>query len=251
MTRGWRAVAAMTPVVVVIILWQVLIPAGSRTAFLLGRPDEIARAARNLVQDPTYWQDLGASVRVLVQGYGLGIIGGMVIGLVVWRLRNFGRIAEAYLVALGSIPLFAVAPLLIFVLGIGVETRVFIVTLSVLVPMALAAVSAAAETERHYSDLLRSFPRSRWQELRLIIAPGTLFACLPMLKPSANAALVAVFLSEWISAQNGLAKFVLASMSIYNVPQMWVGLLTFVLLGVGFGSIVDLVERHVTKWRLS
>jgi NitT/TauT family transport system permease protein len=239
----------LIPAAAIVAAWSFLVPTGSRTAFLLGRPDEIAVAAARLVQTKVFWTDFWASASVLIQGYLLGVLVGFLTGLLAWYVGRHGRIATAYLVGLGSIPLFALAPLLIFVFGIGAGTRLIIVFLSVWIPMALATVSAAGDAERRYADLLVSLHGTRSQALRLIVAPAAFFLCLPSLKTLANAALVAVFLSEWISAENGLAKFVLASMSIYNVPEMWVGLVTFVLLGVALGYAVDLIEARLTRWR--
>jgi NitT/TauT family transport system permease protein len=243
----WAALAL--PAIALVAAWSLLVPAGSKTAFLLGRPDEIAAAMARLVRTPSFWADLWASISVLLQGYFLGVIGGFATGLAVWYAGSYGRIAGFYLVALGSIPLFALAPILIFVFGIGEGTRIVIVTISVWIPMALSASYAAIEAEARYSELLLSLHGTRIHGLRLIVAPAAFFVCLPSLKPAVNAALVAVFLSEWISAEQGLAKFVLASMSVYNVPAMWVGLITFVILGTALGLAVDWAEARLTGWR--
>jgi NitT/TauT family transport system permease protein len=239
------------PVSALLALWAWLVPENSRAAFLLGTPAEIGRAAAELIGDPLFWRDLSTSVGVLLGGYLLGAVLGFSIGLLGWTGGRLRQVFEAHLVALGSIPLFALAPLLIFFFGIGTGTRLIIVTFSVGIPLALAAIFAARDTERHYRDVLLAFPAPRSRALAMIVAPGTFYACLPALKPAGNSALVAVFLSEWISAERGLAKFVLASMSTYKVPQMWVGLLTFMLLGILLGVTVDLIERRLTRWRVS
>jgi NitT/TauT family transport system permease protein len=245
--RHWAAL--VLPIVVLLAIWSWFVPEGSRLAFLLGRPDEIADAARILIFSNAFWADVWASILVLCLGFTIGIVAGFFLGLIVWQLAKLGRVVESYVIALGSIPLFAVAPLLIFIFGASMSTRVVIVTLSVAVPMLLSCLTAAREIERQFEPVTSAFRGSRWKAMRWVIAPGTFYAALPTLKAAVNTALVAVFLSEWITAEHGLAKFVLASMSVFAVPNMWVGLIAFVLVGVSFAALVDSIEFRLTRWR--
>lgn len=249
MTRLVGSLAGIAPLLFVVVLWQVLVPDGSNALFLFSKPSAIVAAAGRLAETGTFWGDLGASAGVLIVGYSLGALLGWVIGLLIWFGGKRGGVAELYLLAIGSAPIFAMAPLLIFLLGTGAVTRIVVVGVSVLIPMALSAYSAARSTERTFQSLIEALGTSRTEQLRRIVAPGCFYQSLPSLKSLANVALVGVFLSEWISAQRGLAKFVLASMSVYDVADMWVGLFTFMLMGAGFSGVVNRIERRATGWR--
>jgi NitT/TauT family transport system permease protein len=249
MKTALRRLFYVVPVLALLGAWQVVTPLGSRTAFLLGSPSEIAAAATRLLASPIYWNDFAASASVFIVGLTLGVTLALIIGLGVWAFGQSGRVFEHYLVAFGTVPIFPIAPLLIFAFGPGFETRVFIVTVSVLAPFVLAVITSARQSEERYHELILSFQTTKIRALVNIVAPSAVIDSLPALKPCVNAALVAVFLSEWISAENGLAKFALASMSIYRIPDMWVALFTFVAFGVFASFFVDWLVTKATPWK--
>jgi NitT/TauT family transport system permease protein len=241
----------LIPVVVLLAIWEASVAPGSRGAFLLSRPSDIWLGIERTFASPQFWTDLTTTSQTLVGGYLTGVAAGFVTGVVVWLSGRNSQIGETYLLAMGAIPLFALAPLLIFIFGIGAGTRLLIVFLSVWIPVSLAVYSNARDVELRYLDLLRALRANKIQQLRAVVAPGAFFLSLPAVKASVNTALVATFVSEWISAQNGLAKSVLAAMSIYDVPRMWAGLLTFVALSVLFSAMVAALEASLTRWRRS
>jgi NitT/TauT family transport system permease protein len=241
--------AAVLPIAAILAAWQLVVVPGGRVDFILSRPSEVAAAALRLAGSAHYWTDCWASLRVLISGFVLGVVAGAALGIWLWSLSYFRRVAEAYLVAAGAAPIFALAPLFVFALGTSEGSRIAIVCVSVLIPTALSAFNAAVSVHRTFGDLISELAGRPAQILTTIIAPGAAYALLPSLKIFANTALAALLLSEWVSARDGLGKLILASMSIYNVPDMWVGLLTLVVIGIAFSLAVDLVEATVTPWR--
>src|SRR5262249_55089365 len=117
----------IAPIAVLCLVWEFVVQPHTRLAFLFSRPSEIAATFALQIRSPAYWGDFMATTYTLVLGYAIGVVGAFVTGLVVWFSGRSARIAEAYLIALGAIPIFALAPLLIFAFGIGFNTRLIVV----------------------------------------------------------------------------------------------------------------------------
>jgi len=239
----------VVPIAAFCVVWELAVQPQTRLAFLFSRPSEIGAAFSRLVHSPAYWADFAATSYTLTLGYAIGIVAAFFTGLVVWFSGRSARIAEAYLIALGAIPIFALAPLLIFAFGIGFNTRLIVVVLSVWIPVSLAVYSSAKEVHSRYGEFIRASRLSQGTALKHIITPGVFYLSLPAMRAAVNTALVGAFVSEWISAERGLAKSVLAAMSIYNVPAMWVGLITFIAVSAGFSWLVYRLEVSLTRWR--
>lgn len=156
-----------------------------------------------------------------------------------------------YPLALASraVPIVAITPLLVILLGRGMLPIIVVVAISVSFPTLLNMLRGLRSADVEYHELLHTLAASRWQRLRIIELP----ACLPFLfaalKVGASTAFIGAIVGEWIGANAGLGYLIVISGNYFKIPMMWAAITvsaTFTLLLV---AAVTLAERFATPWQ--
>src|SRR5262245_52315288 len=114
------------------------------------------------------------SVRPFVAGYGLAILFGVPLGLVIGRFR----VAEAglgiYITAGYAMPLVALVPLLVLWLGLGFAVKAAVVFLMSVFPICINTWLGVAAVPKSLIDVGKAFVALNLVILTRIVLPATL-----------------------------------------------------------------------------
>lgn len=226
-----------------ILLWWLVIRSNQQLAFFIGSPHLFADA---------FWRDLrsgGLVIDTLVTGmealcgFFIGTIIGTAVGL--WLSRNLALsyVAKPYIIALGSAPLFAFAPIIVLWFGVGIVAKILVAALSCVFVAILQAYSGAREVDPALIDVARSFEASEFQVFRKVVVPSALVWVMNGFRLSVGSALLGAFLGEYISSTQGLGHLILVAGGLYNIPLVLVGVSMIVALGLLLVWAVDITER--------
>ena len=172
-----------------------------------------------------------------------------VLGLGLWFSESVARISKPYLVALGAVPVFAIAPMTILWFGVGIGAKVILAFLATVFVAASQAYKGAEQIDRLHLQRLRVFGAKRWQVFRLLLLPSSLVWVLSSLRLTIGLALLGAFIGEFIAADRGLGYMIVKAGGLYDTPRVLVGVITIVAIAVTVDKAVDLVERQILKWK--
>lgn len=110
-----------------------------------------------------------------------------------------------------TVPLVALAPLMILWFGFGLLPKVLLVILVTFLPMLLSLLSGYRQTPEAFVDLLASMGAGRWAIFRRAILPSARASFLAGLRISATYAIVATIFAEYAGARQGLGIYILAA----------------------------------------
>ena len=112
------------PLIVFLIFWQWITQGSKKLLFLFSSPEQIWHKALAEYQSSTIWNDIWVTSLETILGLSIGTLLGLIVGLLMWGNGQFEKIAKPYIILLGSIPVFALAPMLIIWFGIGLLSKV-------------------------------------------------------------------------------------------------------------------------------
>ena len=104
-----------------------------QAAFMFGSPSAIAGFLGQMARDGSLWRDSYVTGSETLLGFFVGNLVGTVIGLSLWYSRFVSRVVEPFVIAVGSIPIIALAPIIIIWFGTGLISKVAMSTLSVVI----------------------------------------------------------------------------------------------------------------------
>jgi ABC-type nitrate/sulfonate/bicarbonate transport system permease component len=195
-----------------------------------------------------FWQSVKATLKEAVLGFGLGAGAAILLALMAqWFPPLRDSLYRASL-TLYSIPLIALAPVLVSWVGPGIWTKVIIAALASFFPVFVNATQALRTTDAKALELMSVFGASRVQSLARVRVPYALPAVIASFKIAAPAAIIGAMLAEWVGAERGLGLIMLFSMFSYKVPQLWAALLIASALSVGAYYLFEFAGRLLFPW---
>ncbi|HMB48057.1 MAG TPA: ABC transporter permease subunit, partial [Afifellaceae bacterium] len=113
-------------------------------------------AAQQLLSEGRLQSALGASLTVYLSGFALAVISAIPIGLLMGGFRVLGKTLEIYVFALAATPRVAFIPLIIVVLGLGADAKIFIIFLGALMPILINTYSGVMTVDEELVEMARS-----------------------------------------------------------------------------------------------
>lgn len=230
-------------------LWQWQTMTGAVSPFLYGSPAAIWLALVGTFEDGSIWSDLGATALETLIGFALGNAIGVTLGLLLWYSRFISRVLQPFILALGSIPIIALAPITIIWFGTGLASKVAMSTLSVVVVAIIIAYKGALGVDPDQTNLMRSLRARRSQIFRLLVVPASMTDIFAGLKLTVGFALVGAIVGEFMSSTQGLGHQIFKAGSLYAISAVFAELIITVVLALVLSGIVARGERILLPWR--
>jgi ABC-type nitrate/sulfonate/bicarbonate transport system permease component len=152
------------------------------------------------------------------------------------------------LIASQTIPVIAIAPLMIIWFGFGLLPKVLLIVLVTFFPIVVALLDGFASTEREAMDLLRTMGASRQQIFRLVRFPGALPQMFTGLRISATYAVLAAIFAEYVGAYQGLGIWMSTSKSSFRTDLVFGAIAISALISVSLFMLIGLLARVVMPW---
>ena len=242
-----RWVITVASVAVVLIIWEIV---GRQINPVFGSyPTAIAAAFWELLISGQLGAALYDSLRPFVLGYGLAIVVGIPVGLVVGRFRVAEAALGLYVTAGYAMPLVALVPLLILWLGLGFGVKVAVVFLMSLFPIIINTWLGVVAVPKTLIEVGKSFVAPDLVILRRIILPATLPYIMAGLRLAVGRAVVAMVIAEFFTTISGLGAVIINSANNFDTATMFVPIIILMAMAVGLNWLIGWVERRVAPWQ--
>lgn len=230
----------------ILALWEIAVDVNLSLAQFLPSPVNIARAfALN-------WGAIYDNTVPTLMETVLGMFVAIVLGLFLAVLLDFSswsrRAIYPLLIVSQTVPIIALAPLLLIWFGIGIGPKVIVVTLYCFFPIAVAAADGLASAEPDLLRLLGSMGASRWQTLWLVRLPGALPAFFSGLRIAATYSVTGAIAGEFVGAYKGLGIYMTISTNSHAIPVVFATIVVTAVLSLALFGLVNLIERLALPW---
>jgi ABC-type nitrate/sulfonate/bicarbonate transport system permease component len=158
------------------------------------------------------------------------------------------RAVEPLLVGSQTIPIVAIAPLIIVWFGFGLVPKILVVVLVTFFPITVALLGGFSSTDAAASQLMRSFGASSWQTFRKLRWPAGLPGLFTGLRISATYAVVAAVIAEYVGATDGLGIWMQLSQRSFRTDLVFGAILLTAALSVALFGAVAAAERAFIPW---
>ncbi|MEM8855225.1 MAG: ABC transporter permease [Pseudomonadota bacterium] len=232
--------------VALFVIWEGVVRLAGVPVFVLPPPTTIFGA---IVQYwPAIWKNSLVTLWTTIAGFGLAVVGGLALGLLVGWSKNIYAGLYPLMVGFNSIPKVAVVPILIIWFGIGVVPAIITAFLIAFFPVVVNVATGLATIEPEMEDVLRALGASKWDIMTKIGIPRALPYFFGSLKVAITLAFVGSVVSETIAANAGLGHMMLSAQSQFNVPLVFAGLLMLAVEGIAMYAVMALIEARTTRW---
>ena len=231
---------------VALVIWQVYCSVADVDPTVLPTPTRVVDSlfdARDIAWTHT-WQTL----RETLIGFGASIVFALVVAIAMDQMTWLRRALYPMLVASQTIPVIAIAPLMIIWFGFGLLPKVLVIILVTFFPVVVALLDGFAATEREAMNLLKTMGATRLQTFRMLRFPGALPFMFTGLRISATYAVIAAIFAEYVGAYTGLGIWMSQSKNAYRTDLVFGAIAISALVSVLFFMLVAIAARLVMPW---
>ncbi|MGQ9628407.1 MAG: ABC transporter permease [Anaerolineae bacterium] len=248
--RARRAFAEYLPPIALIFIlllgWEVAVRVWEIPKWLLPSPWQIVVATfegRDLL-GPHIWQTLKESWL----GLALALASGLALAAAIDLSGFLRRALYPLLVASQTVPIMAIAPLLIIWFGYGILPKVIVVALVCFFPIAISTADGLRAADPDLISLLRAMGATRWQIFFKVRLPGAMPAFFSGLRIAITYSVIGAIIGEWVGAKEGLGIFMTRSSKSFLTDRVFSAIAITSLLSIAMFLAALALERALLGW---
>jgi ABC-type nitrate/sulfonate/bicarbonate transport system permease component len=212
-------------------------------------PSAIAAAFWDLAQSGKLAAAMIESLQPFAAGYGLAIVFGIPLGLVIGRYHVAEAALGIYVTAGYAMPLVALVPLLVLWLGLGFAVKAAVVFLMSVFPICINTWLGVTAVPKSLIEVGKSFVAPNTVILRRIILPATLPYIMAGIRLAVGRAVVAMVIAEFFTTISGLGAIIINSANNFDTATMFVPIVILMVMAIGLNGLIGLIERWVAPWQ--
>jgi NitT/TauT family transport system permease protein len=243
------ALATLTTVTAVILLWDAAITWYGTPSYLLPRPAEVAVALHQGWIGGSLHEHAAFTVTATAAGFAAGAVAGIALGAMVAEVRPLSLAIYPLVIATQSMPTVAIAPLIVVYLGVGMGSKVVTVGLLCFFPLFVNTVAGIRGADPALVDLYRAHGAGRWRLFRDVKLPGAVDPIMAGVQVAVVLAFVGCVVSEFVASTRGLGYLIRAVASDMNVALMFAAIVSLGTIGALAGGLAHVAHRRLVPWR--
>jgi NitT/TauT family transport system permease protein len=245
-SRFWLVLVSL---LIMLLVWQLVALLGGFPAFILPTPEQVGVRFVQATLDGSLLHNTAVTLEEILAGLALGVSVATMLGYLLARSLHLERLLSPYIVASQSIPVVAIAPLLVIWFGPGLFSKVLICALIVFFPVLVNTVVGVRSVPEDLRDLMRSLQASRWLTLRYLELPAALPVFLGGLRIGATLSVIGAVVGEFVGANSGLGYMVNYARGLFDTALVFVAVLTLIVLALILYGSVSLIEARLLSWQ--
>ena len=242
-----RRLPALAAVIGLIAAWELIVRGFNVPTYMAPSPVDVLGSfqVNAAVLLANFWPTLFEAL--------LGFVCGNVVAvfLAVWFVHSQMAERAFYPIAvfINTIPIIAVAPILVLIFGNGLAPKIIIAGLICFFPTLVNMVRGLKAVSPATLDLMRILSASKWEILWKVRIQSSLPFLFAALKIASTTCVIGAIVAEWIGSNFGLGALIIEATYNFRAPLLYSTVFTAALLAVGLFSAVSIVEARLIRWK--
>ncbi len=253
----WRrflqfALPPLVLLVLVVIAWHSVVVAFGLKPYQLPLPSRVVKAGWERhweLADATAMTSLAAT-----GGFLLSLSVGTLIGIAFSQSRAIARSVYPYAIFLQTVPIVAIAPIIINWFGTGLQSVIVVAFIISLFPIITNIYAGLTTIDPNLLELFQLHNASRWQTLTKLQLPGAVPNLVTGAKVSAGLSVIGAIVGEFFAGATdlyGLGYLIPQALGQLKMDYGFAAVICSALLGlVVFGTVSIVGERLLRRWRI-
>lgn len=226
--------------------WELAVHIFHIDKFILPAPSQIGLALYRTF--PLLWEHSLQTLWEALLGFILAVAGGTALGLVMGVFPVVRKAFYPLLVVSQTIPIVAIAPLLMIWFGYETLPKVIVAALVCFFPITVSLVEGLEAADPDMERLLEAMGASPWQIMAKVQFPGAMPAFFAGLKISATYSIMGAVIGEWLGASRGLGVYMTRSMHSFLTERVFASIVVVSVLSLLLFSFIDVLARLFMPW---
>lgn len=235
----------------ILALWEFMFSGGRVNPIFSAPPTAVIQTVPDVLSDELYLPAVLSTLRLFSVGFVIASVLGILLGLLVARVRLLDVGFTPYLNALYASPLPAFIPILTVIMGFGFRTKLFVVVLLAIFPILINTHQGARSVDGTLLEVARSLRVGEGRLWADVIIPSSLPFLIVGLRLGVARGMIGTAVAELYTSPDGLGYLILRYGFRFHMDAMLVVVLTFTAISLVLSWSTGLLERRVRRWRVA
>jgi len=244
-----------TPLVILIffLIWQFSVVIFNVREFIL--PSPLSALEHLLLPQPDANYNWPVHITATLFAVLTSFVATSIIGIAIAITMAWSKLINDMMLPLfifiNSLPIIAIAPIILLWFGYGMLTNVLIAFLVSFFPVVINSATGLNEVDKELLDLVRYLHASKWQVFTKIQFPNALPYIFTGLKICSTMCVVGAIVGEFIASDRGLGYIIINSQFTMDTPPIFASLILVSLIGFVLFGLVSVIEKILMPWHRS
>ncbi len=243
----WLPPAAL--VAAFLLMWQGAAEMLGVPAWLLPSPTDIVEALISSSQ--LLAQHAWVTLQEVLVGFAFSFVVGVGLAIAIAYSRTVEKAVYPFVVASQTVPVIAIAPILLIWFGYGLLPKVIVVALICFFPIVVNMVDGLRAVDSDLVNLMRSMGASRWQVFTKAQIPTSLPYLFSGTKVAIAVSVIGAVIGEWVGASAGLGYFMVRSAAQFQTARVFAAVVVLSVMGIALFGAAGMSERYLLPWHYS
>ena len=236
-------------VVVFLIAWQIY--GASINPIFLSTPTAVAGAFVDLVRSGELPAAILKSLQGLAIGFGLAVVAGITLGVLMGRYRTINAIFEPFVTLLYATPIVALIPLIMLWFGLNLQAKVVIIFESCFFPIVINTQAGVRNVSRSMVDVGRAYGASERQVMTKVVLPSAVPFVMAGIRLAVGRGVVGMVVAEFFTTLSGLGSMIIVYQNSFATAKLFVPVITIAIMGLALTGLARFLEQRMAPWKES
>jgi NitT/TauT family transport system permease protein len=245
--------ATLPPAVVAVVVgtaWEALSRSGVVSDYTLPAPSRVFAGLG--APNTGLWTALGQTTLAATAGFAISAVVGITVAILFSSSRLVQRAFYPYAVLFQTVPLIAIAPLLVIWFDYSIRAVIASSVIVSVFPIIANAVTGLASTDPQLRDLFKLYRASPIATLLKLRLPFALPGIFTGLRVGSGLAVIGAIVGEFVTTGQGLGGYVASARQLQRTELVFAALLLSALLGIAMFSIINAASAFCLRhWHAS
>lgn len=257
--RSLRGVRAREAVMVVLsgsllilfflAVWQILVWTGRLNPLVFSSPLQVAEQIWEWASGGAIADDIYVTVKEVAIGYPIGVAAALILALMTHFMKTFDEFLAPMLNMFNSVPRIIFAPILLLIFGLGIASKVALVTLMSFLLVYYTVREGLAAVDHHLDENVRQLGGTFLDALRHVYVPAAFVWIMSSLRLAIGFAFIGAVVAEYVGSNKGLGYLIVIGEAKGSVTEVVAGVVIIVAFVGAVNAVLGLVERRYARWR--
>jgi len=247
--RNENFLLGVASVTTFLLFWEFSVSLNWVNPLFTSSPSRIAATGFEMFRDGSIYPDLLVSAQEFVLGFGLAVIVGVPLGILMGWYSRLNAVLDPFVNALYAMPRIALMPLIIIWFGIDIWAKIAIIFLSSVFPILVNTMTGVRTMERDFVKVARSFGASDGQLFKTVALPSSVPNLLTGVRLGLGHALIGIVVGEMNGASAGIGYMMTVAGATFQTDKVMVGIIIIAGAGMALTQVLRMIEARFDVWR--
>ena len=241
-----RLLLPLAVIAVLVVVWDALIRVFDIPAYMIPTPASVGQALvkerARLVDNaiPTIMESLG--------GFALGNLVAIATAIAFVYNKALERALYPVAVAVRTLPIVAIAPILVLMLGNGYAPKVAIAALITFFPTLVNMVEGLESADPQAMELMHVLSASKAEVFRYVRWPSSLPYLFSAMRIASTSSVLGALVAEWIGTNKGLGYLIVLTTYDFRTALLYAAMVVTSAIALAFFFLVSILEWLLVRW---